>query len=74
MMSRPLRTVFAVPEATAEVVHACFPQGNEYLTLRDELGVLYQDREFAEWFAVVGHPALALGNWGLVLILQQAEG
>lgn len=73
-MSMHPRTVFAVPETTAEVARACFPKGNEYLTLRDELDVLYKDGEFAELFAVVGQPALAPGNLVLVLILQQAEG
>lgn len=73
-MSMQPRTVFAVPETTARVARACFPKGNEYMTLCDELGELYQDSEFAELFAVVGQPALAPGNLVLVLILQQAEG
>lgn len=73
-MSMHPRTNFAVPETTAAVARACFRKGNGYLTLRDELGVLYQDSEFAELFATVGQPALAPGNLVLVLILQQAEG
>lgn len=73
-MSMQPRNVFAVPETTAAVARACFPKGNAYLTLRDELGILYQDHEFAELFSTVGQPALAPGNLVLVLILQQAEG
>lgn len=73
-MSMQPRTVFAVPEETAAVACACFPKGNAYLTLRDELGVLYKDSEFAGLFAAVGQPALAPGKLVLVLILQQAEG
>lgn len=36
-----------VPEDTARVARAAFPEGNPYLTLRDELGVIYEDEMFA---------------------------
>jgi len=32
-----------VPEQTAQIAHAAFPKGSPYLTLRDELGILYRD-------------------------------
>ena len=33
----------AVPEETARVARAAFPQGNLYMQRRDELGVIYND-------------------------------
>jgi hypothetical protein len=30
-----------IPEETARVARATFPKGNRYMTMRDELGVLY---------------------------------
>src|SRR5688572_3128488 len=32
-----------VPDATIHVARAAFPKGNPYLTLRDQLGVIFQD-------------------------------
>ena len=37
-MSLKLCPIQPVPEETARVARAAFPQGNPYLTLRDELG------------------------------------
>ncbi len=34
-----------VPEETARVAQAAFPQSNPYLRLRDELGSIYHDTE-----------------------------
>ena len=33
------------------------PKGNVYLRMRDELGVMYQDADFAEFFSSRGQPA-----------------
>ena len=46
-----------VPEETARVARAAFPKGNRYLRLRDSLGPLYTDAQFADLFAVRGRPA-----------------
>ena len=43
-----------VPEETARVARAAFPQGNPYLTLRDELGSIYHDEDFAHLFPDCG--------------------
>ena len=63
-----------VPEETARVARAAFPKGNPYLTLRDELGVVYDDRIFAPLFASLrGRPAESPGCLALVTALQFAE-
>lgn len=63
-----------VPEETARVARAAFPNGNRYLRLRDELGVFYEDTAFAALFSQRGRPALAPWRLALVLVLQYAEG
>jgi hypothetical protein len=47
-----------VPEDTARVARAAFPKGNPYLTLRDQLGTVFQDEDFAALFPVCGQPSL----------------
>jgi transposase len=39
-----------VPEATSRVALAAFPLGNIYLQIRDSLGSLYVDEDFADLF------------------------
>jgi len=63
-----------VPEDTARVARAAFPNGNSYLTLHDELGVIYNDEMFAPLFAgSQGRPAESPGRLALVTALQFAE-
>jgi transposase len=63
-----------VPEETARVARAAFPKGNAYLTLRDELGVVYEDELFAPLFeSSRGRPAESPGCLALVIALQFAE-
>ena len=51
-----------VPEQTAEVARAAFSKGNPYMTLRDELGVIYEDQIFAPLFrSTRGRPGIAPG-------------
>jgi transposase len=72
-MLRPL-PMGPVPEETARVVHALFPEGHPYLRLADEIGDLFTDELFAPLFPTHGQPALAPWRLALVTILQFAEG
>lgn len=63
-----------VPEATARAAHAVFRKGHRYLTLRDELGTIFDDRMFASLFPKVGQPAEAPWRLALVTLVQFAEG
>ncbi|NJM99149.1 MAG: hypothetical protein HC800_20200 [Phormidesmis sp. RL_2_1] len=47
-------SIRAVPKQMALVARAAFPKGNPYLTLRDELGSVFEDSDFEELFATVG--------------------
>lgn len=57
-MLRP-QLIPPVPEDTARAAHAVFRKGHRYLTLRDELGTIFDDQMFAALFPKVGQPAEA---------------
>lgn len=73
-MSFNRRYMLEIPEETVEIAQAAFPKGNIYMTMRDELGVLYEDGEFAGLFAQDGQPGLPPGMLALVTVMQFAEG
>lgn len=62
-----------IPAATIQVARAAFPKGNLYMTLRDELGTIFQDEDFADLFPWDGQPALPPWRLALVTILQFRE-
>ena len=63
-----------IPVDTARVAHAAFPKGTLCLQIRDTLGPLYEDTQFAALFSPTGQPAAAPARLALVPILQFAEG
>jgi len=65
-MSLHPQSIPPLPHLTREVAHQAFPQGNPDLTLRDELGTFYHDKDFAELYATEGQPALH--PWRLILV------
>src|SRR5215212_4734116 len=62
-----------VPEETARVARAAFRKGNPLLSLRDELGAIFTDTDFADLFPKLGQPALPPWRLALVTILQFRE-
>jgi transposase len=72
-MSLQAEPIFEVPEMIAEVARAAFPKGNVYLTLRDELGTIFENDDFADLFPERGQPALSPWRLALVTILQFRE-
>ncbi|WTW14362.1 IS1182 family transposase [Streptomyces sp. NBC_00019] len=73
-MSLESRSDDGVPELTARVVRASFPKGTLAVRIRDVLGPLFTDEDFAEAFADRGRPAISPGALALVSVLQYAEG
>jgi transposase len=67
-------SVEPVPEETARVAKAAFPKGTTYMTMRDELGAIFEDEDFAHLFPRRGQPAMAPWRLALVTIMQFAEG
>src|SRR5215467_8193452 len=62
-----------IPEETARVARAVFPRGNELMQLRDTLGTIYTDDQFADLFPTHGQPAQAPWRLALVIVLQFLE-
>ena len=73
MCLHPL-SVVPVPEQTARVAKAAFPKGTTYMKMRDELGIIFEDEDFAHLFPTRGQPAMAPWRLALVTIMQFAEG
>jgi transposase len=73
-MSLDPRADRGVPELTARVVRASFPNGTLAIRIREALGGVFDDVAFAEAFPGRGRPAVAPGALALVCVLQYAEG
>ena len=72
-MSLKPELILEVPELTEEVARAAFPKGNPYLTLRDNLGTIFEDEDFIDLFPEHGQPALSPWRLALVTIMQFRE-
>ncbi|PTA66737.1 MULTISPECIES: IS1182 family transposase [Deinococcus] len=73
MMLRPTNSL-SLPEDTARIAHMAFPQGNLYLSLRDEFGELFDDGAFQDLFSRRGRPALPPWRLALITVVQFLEG
>ena len=56
-MSLQPEAIGPIPEETARVARAAFPDGATAMRVRDELGTIYQDDAFADLFSTRGRPA-----------------
>jgi transposase len=65
---------YLIPPDTARVAREAFPTASPIMLLRDELGTIFADREFAELFPPVGQPAESPTRLLLVTIFQFMEG
>jgi hypothetical protein len=54
-----------IPEATRVVARAAFPKGSMCMRLRDALGTVFSDEEFADVFSEVGQPGRSPGRLAL---------
>lgn len=73
-MSVQPRDLDVVPAQTVRVARAAFPSGSLAIRIRDELGPLFRDEQFADLFPSRGKPAWSPGRLALVLVLQFVEG
>ena len=72
-MSLHPQVVYLVPEETARVARAAFPKGNVYMQMYDELGLIYENHQFATLFPRCGQPAEDPARLALILVMQFAE-
>ncbi len=74
-MSLQPQVVYLVPAETARVARATFPKGNNIaMRMRDHLGSIFDDQQFAALFSPTGQPALSPHRLALATILQFTEG
>jgi transposase len=62
-----------IPAETVRVARAACPKGTLAMRLRDALGELYQDEQFAALYPVEGQPAYAPWRLAVITVLQYAE-
>src|SRR3954447_15976803 len=74
MSLRPQPSLPPVPDDTARVARAAFRRGNPYLLLRDRLGAVFADSDFADLYPALGQPAYAPWRLALVTLMQFREG
>lgn len=65
--------VGSVPEETVRVARAAFPKGCLAMRVRDALGPVFADSDFADLFPVRGRPGLSPALLVMVSVLQFAE-
>ena len=63
----------SIPAETVRIAQAACPKGTLAMRLRDELGTLYTDEQFAALYPVEGQPAYAPWRLALVTVLQYSE-
>jgi transposase len=73
-MSMHPQVGYVIPAATERVARAAFPKGNPIMRIRDELGMLLADQDFAALFSTVGQPAYSPSRLLLITIFQFLEG
>lgn len=64
---------FAIPEQTAQIAHAAFPNGNLCMATRDVLGIVFQDEQFAGLYPQRGQPAEAPWRLAWITLMRFAE-
>src|ERR671932_2102576 len=74
MSLHPQHPIGPVPKHTARIARAAFPKSNPYLTLRDTLGTVFADRDFADLYHEQGQPGYPPWRLALVTLMQFREG
>ncbi len=72
-MSLKPQAICPVPQETVRVARAAYPKGNLYIQMREVLGSIYTDEDFADLFPKEGQPAQAPWRLALVTVLQFLE-
>ncbi len=72
-MSMYPQALGSIPEETVRIARAACPKGTLAMRLRDVLGELYEDEQFAALYPVEGQPAYAPWRLAVVTVLQYEE-
>jgi transposase len=71
-MLKPTRD-FEIPTETSQVAQASFPKGNTIMKIRDEMGTIFRDEDFAELYPDLGQPAIPPWRLALITVMQYME-
>lgn len=63
-----------VPDDTAALFEALYPNGHPFIALREELGSIFTDAQFAHLYTSGGRPVESPATLALVLVLQHMDG
>lgn len=61
-MSLPSQPLLSVPDDTARIARAAFRRGNLYVLLRDKLGAVFADADFADLSPSSASPPMRRGG------------
>jgi len=73
-MLLPSQSLPSVPDDTARIARPAFRRGNPYVLLRDKLGAVFANADFADLYPKLGQPAYAPWRLALVTLMQFREG
>jgi len=73
-MSMYPQEIGSIPVETVRIAQAACPKGTLAMRLREGLGALYQDEQFAVLYSVKGQPAYDPWRLAVVTVLQYSEG
>jgi len=73
-MSLHPHAVDPIPADTTRIARAAFRRGSPFMRMRDEIGALFTDEEFAPLFPVRGRPVESPWRLALVSVMQYVEG
>lgn len=68
------QAIYLIPSDTERVARAAFPKGSPIMRIRDELGMLFRDTDFALLFPNLGQLAISPSRLMLVTLFQYMEG
>lgn len=72
-MSLKPSVIEPIPLETVRVAQAAFPKGNLYISIRNELGTLFEDADFATLYPRRGQSAYAPWRLALITVMQFLE-
>ncbi len=72
-MSLHTQPLEPIPDLTRQIAHTSFPKGTLAMHLRDALGSIYEDADFADLFPKRGRAAEAPWRLAVVTVLQALE-
>ena len=62
-----------IPEMTRFVTKEALPNGSIFMTMRDELGPIFEDEDFADLYPAIGQPAVSPARLALVTVMQYVD-